>query len=277
MTQAQDPNIHRQVVVVTGASSGIGEEAALQLAELGAEVVLVARRAEELARVQALIQQRGGIARCYAADLSDPASTDALIARLDAEEPRIDVLVNNAGRSIRRPIRESIGRIHDFERTMQLNYLAVVRLTLGLLPKMLAQKRGQIINVSSIAVLMTTPRFAAYLASKSAVDAFTRSLRMELEHSGVIATSINYPLVKTAMTEPTAIYKYLPQMPVAAAAAWIVDAIRYKQTRRAPFYGLAMHLATIAAPGPVLRGLAGFYERRVRRLQAKLAAAQNAA
>ena len=263
-----------KVVVVTGASSGIGEEAARQLARLGATVCLVARRAEELERVRADIVAEGGKAACYTADLSDNASTDALIARLLQEQPRIDVLVNNAGRSIRRPLRESLGRMHDFERTIQLNYLSVVRLTLGLLNRFLEQKEGQIINVSSIAVLMTTPRFAAYLASKSALDAFTRSLRIELADSGVVATSINYPLVKTAMTEPTAICKYLPQMEVSVAAGWIVEAIRSRAARKAPLYGLAMQLATTAVPGPVLKGLSRFYQNRVERLQKRLAESQ---
>ncbi len=261
-----------KTIVITGASSGIGEAAAKQLAAKGAVVCLVARRAEELSRVAADIETAGGIAHCYSANLAENDSVDALIATLLKDHPCIDVLVNNAGRSIRRPLLESLDRPHDFERTIQLNYLAVVRLTLGLLPPMLARGRGHIINVSSVAALMTTPRFAAYLASKSAVDAFSRSLRIELAEKGIAVTSINYPLVKTAMTAPTAVYKYLPQMEVADAAAWIVEAIATRPARRTIRTALAFQVATVIMPGPALKLLASFYARRVAKLRQKVEA-----
>ena len=259
-----------KVIVITGASSGIGEQAAKQLAALGATVCLVARRAEELARVEAEITAAGGKARSYPTNLSEAAEIDALIAKLSGDWPKLDVLVNNAGRSIRRPLLESLERPHDFERTMQLNYLAPVRLTLGLMPKLLTGGEGQVINISSVAALMTTPRFAAYLASKSALDAFSRSLRIELGHKGLQVTSINYPLVKTAMTAPTAVYKYLPQMEVDDAAGWIVEAIESRRARRAPLFALGFWLATAAAPAPTLKLLAGFYKRRLDKLKHKL-------
>ncbi|MES2885171.1 MAG: SDR family NAD(P)-dependent oxidoreductase [Pseudomonadota bacterium] len=259
-----------KTIVITGASSGIGEEAAKQLAAKGAIVCLVARREEELARVAGEIEEAGGIAHAYSANLAESESIDALIGLLLKDHPRIDVLVNNAGRSIRRPLLESLDRPHDFERTIQLNYLAVVRLTLGLLPPMLAAGKGHVINVSSVAALMTTPRFAAYLASKSAVDAFSRSLRIELAEKGIAVTSINYPLVKTAMTAPTAIYKYLPQMEVADAAGWIVEAIATRPVRRTIRIALAFHIATAILPGPTLKTLASFYANRAAKLRKKL-------
>jgi len=268
-TASADPWRHK-TIVITGASSGIGEEAAKQLAAKGAIVCLVARREEELARVAGEIEAAGGIAHAYSANLADNASVDALIGLLLQDHPRIDVLVNNAGRSIRRPLLESLDRPHDFERTIQLNYLALVRLTLGLLPRMLQQGDGQVINVSSVAALMTTPRFAAYLASKAAVDAFSRSLRIELAEKGIAVTSINYPLVKTAMTAPTAIYKYLPQMDVADAAGWIVDAIATRPVRRSIPAALAVQIATAILPGPTLRGMAVFYANRAAKLRKKL-------
>lgn len=261
-----------KTIVITGASSGIGEEAAKQLAAKGAIVCLVARRADELARVAADITAAGGIAHCHAANLAESASVDGLVTALLQTHPRIDVLVNNAGRSIRRPLVESFGRAHDFERTIQINYLAVVRLTLGLLPRMLEQGGGHIINVSSVAALMTTPRFAAYLASKAAVDAFSRSLRIELAEKGIAVTSINYPLVKTAMTAPTAVYKYLPLMEVADAAGWIVDAIASRPVRRTIRAALAAHIATAILPGPTLKLMAAYYERRAARLRTQLEA-----
>ncbi len=264
-----------KIIVITGGSSGIGEAAAKQLAAKGAVVCLIARRLEELERVQAAITAAGGVAHCYPANLADPASLDACIVTLLAAHPRIDVLVNNAGRSIRRPLIDSLDRMHDFERTIQLNYLAVVRLTLGLLPRMLEQGGGHLINVSSVAALMTTPRFSAYLASKSAVDAFSRSLRIELSRKGIAVTSINYPLVKTAMTAPTAAYKYLPQMEVADAAGWIVEAIATRPARRTVKIALAFHIATAVMPGPALRLIGGFYANRAEWLRKKMAAAKS--
>lgn len=242
-------------IVITGASSGIGESAARQLAREGAHVCLVARRADELARVQAVIESEGGAATTYTADLSKPAEIDALVEQLLAQHARIDVLVNNAGRSIRRPIRESFERHHDFERTMQINYFAAVRLTMKLLPHFLANKSGHIINISSMAALVPTPRFAAYAASKAALDAFAKSVGGELSGSGVHFTTINYPLVKTAMTAPTKIYKYLKQMDVDDAAGWIVDAVRKRPVRKTSRLGEAFNLATTVLPGPTTRAM----------------------
>jgi len=181
------------------------------------------------------------------------------------------VLVNNAGRSIRRALRDSLDRPHDFERTMQLNYFAAMRMSLRLLPRMLQQGSGQIVNVSSVAALMSTPRFAAYIASKAALDAFSRSLRIELNDSGIAVTSLNYPLVKTAMTEPTTIYKYLPQMDVADAAGWIVDAVKTRPAHRTTRMAQAFHVATAVAPGPSLQLLGQFYKRMLARLQKRVA------
>lgn len=263
-----------RVIVVTGASSGIGAMAARKLAARGAHVCLVARREEELQQVRAAIEAEGGRASVIVANLAEPQGVDACIAAIRARHPEVHVLVNNAGRSIRRPLLESLDRPHDFERTMQLNYFAPMRLTLGLLPDMLARGDGQVINISSVAALMTTPRFAAYLASKSALDAFSRSLRIELAGQGIAVTSINYPLVKTAMTEPTAVYRYLPQMDVEDAAQWIVDAVAQRPARRTTAVALAFYFATAVAPGPALKLLSHFYRRRGARLMKKLQADQ---
>ncbi|WP_029919604.1 SDR family NAD(P)-dependent oxidoreductase [Nevskia soli] len=271
------------IIVITGASSGIGEEAAKQLARQGATVCLVARREEELARVKREIDGAGskaagakgrGRARSkafvYPADLSDNASVEACCDAILAQHKCVDVLVNNAGRSIRRPLRESLDRPHDFERTMQLNYFAAMRMTLRLLGPMLERGSGQIINVSSVAALMSTPRFSAYIASKAALDAFSRSLRIELNDSGIAVTTLNYPLVKTAMTEPTKIYKYLPQMDVADAAGWIVDAVKTRPARRTTHMARAFNIATAAAPGPSLQVLGQFYSRMLGLLQKRI-------
>ena len=245
-------SIHNKTVIVTGASSGIGEAAALRLARGGARLCLVARRAEELQRVQQVVHELGAEAWIYPADLSKASAVEACADAILAEHPQIDILVNNAGRSIRREVRESLDRFHDFERTMDLNYFAVVRLTLRVLPGMLERGDGQIINVSSMSALMPTPRFAAYVASKSALEGFSRTLATELVGSGVAVTVINFPLVRTAMTAPTAIYRYLPQMNVDDAAGWILKAIEKRPLRIANPLGEAWNAATALLPGPTV-------------------------
>ena len=263
--------IRGKVIVITGASSGIGEEAARQLARAGATVCLVARRAEELERVAASIRGAGGTAHVHPADLTAPAEVDACCDALLAAHPRIDVLVNNAGRSIRRAIRESLDRRHDYERTMQLNFHAPVQITLRLLERLLAS-RGQVINVSSVGVLMSPPRFSAYVASKSALDAFSRSLRVELEPEGLAVTTLNYPLVRTPMVEPTAIYRYLPALDATEAAGWITDAVRKRPARRTTLLALGFSVATAVLPGPALAVISRFYRARFEKLKRKLEA-----
>lgn len=242
-------NIAGKTIVITGASSGIGESAARQLAASGARVLLVARRHDELERVRSEILAIGGQASVYAADLSSEREVEACADAILAEHPRIDVLVNNAGRSIRRAVEDSLDRFHDYQRTMQLNYFAAVRLTQKFLPGMLAQRRGQFVNVSSFSVQMGNPYFSAYVASKSALEGFSRCLAVEMVGKGVAVSLINYPLVKTAMTAPTKVYEYLPQMNVDDAGAWIVKAIDKRAARIGPPLGDAWGATTLMLPG----------------------------
>lgn len=260
-------NHHPQTIVLTGASSGIGAETARLLAGSGARLVLLARRAEELEAVAAQIQAQGGHARTLPVDLSDMEAVDAAADRLLAEFGPIDVLINNAARSIRRPITDSFERPHDFERTMRLNYHAAVRLTLKLLPPMLERGRGHIINVSSQSVQMPTPRFAAYVASKSALEGFTRSLACELEDSGVAFTIVNYPLVRTPMSAATDIYKNIPMMDVEEAARWMLRAVRERPARVCAPAGHAWQVSTAVAPGLTTRYTARFLRRMLKRAQ----------
>lgn len=244
--------IKGKTIIITGASSGIGATTAMRLAREGARVCLVARREEELAQVRDSIKQHGGQAWIYPADLSDEKAVDACAQQILAEHPRVDILINNAGRSIRRLVVESLDREHDFHRTMQLNYFAAVRLILRVLPRMLEQRAGHIINVSSMSAQVPTPRFAAYVASKSALEGFSRTLAAELVGQGVQVTVINYPLVKTPMTAPTAIYRHLRQMDPAQAAEWIVKAIRKRPYRVASRLGDAWGMMTTALPDPTV-------------------------
>jgi thioester reductase-like protein len=240
--------VRGKVAVVTGASSGIGRATALKLAEAGARVVLVARGEDKLLATKAEIDALGGTAVMYPADLSDLASCDALVKRVLKEQGGCDFLINNAGRSIRRGIINSIDRFHDFERTMQLNYFGAIRLILGFVPTMVAQKRGHIINISSIGVLSNAPRFAAYVASKSALDAFSACAASEFLDKNVNFTTINMPLVRTPMIAPTKMYESIPTLSPEEAAGLVVDAIVHKPVRIATRLGVFGAVCHAVAP-----------------------------
>ena len=215
-----------KVVMITGGSSGIGRATALKIAAAGGVPILVARGLERLEETRREIEQAGGAAHVYAADLSDPASIDELCERVLAQHPVIDVLVNNAGRSIRRSIALSYERFHDFERTIQLNYLGAIKLIMELLPQMREQRSGHIINISSIGVQTNPPRFSAYVASKSALDAWTRVVASECIGDNVHFTTIHMPLVRTPMIAPTKLYDRFPTISSDEAADIICEAIR---------------------------------------------------
>jgi NAD(P)-dependent dehydrogenase (short-subunit alcohol dehydrogenase family) len=215
-------------VLITGASSGIGRATAVKLAAAGGVPLLVARNVEKLEEVRAEIVAGGGTAYVYAADLSDMASVDRLLERVLADHRNVDMLVNNAGRSIRRSIALSYDRFHDFERTMQLNYFGAVKLIIGLLPHMRERGSGHIVNVSSIGVQANPPRFSAYVASKAALDAFTRVVTSEVMGDGVTFTTIHMPLVRTPMIAPTKMYDAFPTMTPDEAGDMICEALRSK-------------------------------------------------
>jgi NAD(P)-dependent dehydrogenase (short-subunit alcohol dehydrogenase family) len=215
-------------VLITGASSGIGRATAVKLAAAGGVPLLVARNVEKLEEVRAEIVAGGGTAYVYAADLSDMESVDRLIERVLADHRNVDMLVNNAGRSIRRSIALSYDRFHDFERTMQLNYFGAVKLIIGLLPHMRERGSGHIVNVSSIGAQAYPPRFSAYVASKAALDAFTRVVTSEVIGDGVTFTTIHMPLVRTPMIAPTKMYDAFPTMTPDEAGDMICEALRAK-------------------------------------------------
>jgi len=212
-------------VVITGASSGIGEATALKVAAAGGVPILVARRAEALASVKAEIERMGGQAWVYPCDITDSASVELLTKSLMADHEGIDMLVNNAGRSIRRSVRLSYDRFHDFERTMAINYFGAVRLILGLLPHMVERRFGHVVNVSSIGVQASPPRFAAYVASKAALDAFSRIVATETYGDHVTFTTVHMPLVRTPMISPTKLYDAFPTISPDQAAQMVLDAL----------------------------------------------------
>ena len=264
MSSTPDNELRERVsdraVVITGASSGIGEALANRLGDAGAKVVLVARSADKLQEMKQGIEARGGTAFVYSADLSDAEDTQRLIASVLAEHGQIDVLVNNAGISIRRSVAKSYDRVHDFERTLALNFLGAVRLIMGFLPGMRAQKQGQILNVSTIGVQVNPPRYGAYIASKAALDAFSRVLGVEAHKDGVKITTIYMPLVKTPMMKSTTIYDAFPMRSAEQAVDLIVEGIIHQRKRVAIPVGNLFEFAYGVAPNAVERFLNGAYQ-----------------
>ncbi|HET9046027.1 MAG TPA: SDR family oxidoreductase [Casimicrobiaceae bacterium] len=240
--------VRDKVVVVTGGSSGIGHATALKLAEAGAKVLIVARDPEKLETTRKEIAAAGGKCFTYSCDLADMTAIDALAKKVLADHKTVDFLVNNAGRSIRRAVLNSLDRFHDFERTMQLNYFGPVRLILAFMPKMAEQKRGHIINISSIGVLSRAPRFSAYVASKSALDAFSECAASEVVDKGIHFTNINMPLVRTPMIAPTKIYENVPTLSPEEAAGLVVEAIVHRPVRIATRLGIFGAVCHAIAP-----------------------------
>ena len=253
-----------KTIVLTGASSGIGESGAYQLAAQGAKLVLLARNTDALDAVVRNITQAGGNAARYAVDLSQPDAVRACAEKITAEHASVDVLINNAGKSIRRPIVDAAQRPHDFTRLMDINYFGPVNLTLALLPSLL-EARGHLVQVSSVSAQMPTPRYAAYVASKNALEGFTRSLAAELRGQ-LTTTIINYPLVRTPMTAPTKLYSKLPMMDVDDAGRWLVEAVTDKPARITARSGRAWAASTAVAPGITAKATGWFFDRMARRL-----------
>lgn len=246
--------VQGRVVLVTGGSSGIGLAAAKKIAAAGAVTVIVGREQDKLDAAKKEIEDglgdnpNGGQVVTFSADLANYEGCDKLVAWLVEKYGGVDVLINNAGRSIRRGIESSYDRFHDFERTMQLNYFGCLRTTMGLLPHMAARRRGHVVNISSIGVLTNAPRFSAYVASKAALDAWTGCAASEFIDVGVTFTTINMPLVKTPMIAPTKIYENVPTLTPDEAADLIVEAIVYKPVRIATKLGIFGQVLHALAP-----------------------------
>ncbi len=235
-------------VLITGGSSGIGRATALRLAQAGARVTIVARDPEKLQATRVEIASHGASVATYACDITNAASSAKLVEDFIAENGGIDILVNCAGHSIRRSLAISYERFHDFERLMQLNYFAAVRLTLAMLPYMVRQRSGHVIAISSIGVLSNAPRFAGYVASKAALEGFTRCAASEYRDDNVHFTVINMPLVHTPMIAPTHFYDDVPVMTPREAAALVAEAIIHKPPRVVSRLGTVAQLLEVFAP-----------------------------
>lgn len=237
-----------RVVVITGGSSGIGLAAARRVAAAGATTVICARDPEKLEAARSLVESEGHVLHAFVCNLSDPDDCDRLVRRLLDTFGHVDVLVNNAGRSIRRSVESTLDRFHDLERLMQLNYFGAVRLTMGLLPSMVERRSGHVVNISSIGVLTNAPRFSGYVASKAALDAWTRCAASEFSDVGVTFTTVAMPLVRTPMIAPTGLYRNAPTLSPEEAADLVAQAIVYKPVRIATRLGIAGEVLNALMP-----------------------------
>ena len=253
-----DPDLHidrslrgavgGKVVLVTGGSSGIGLASAHKFAESGAITLICGRHADKLDAACAQAQAKGVRFIPYTVDMADPLDCERFVKQVITDHGQVDFLINNAGRSIRRAIESSFDRFHDFERTMQLNYFGSLRVTLGLLPGMAAKKAGHVVNISSIGVLTNAPRFSAYVASKAALDAWTRCAASEFADQGISFTTISMPLVRTPMIVPTQLYNSVPTLSPEEAADLVAQACIFKPVRLATRLGVAGELLNAAVP-----------------------------
>ncbi len=245
---------------MTGASSGIGQTLALKIGEAGGEVILVSRTREKLEEVAKEVEELGGKAHVHPADLSDLEDIERVAKEINEAHGGVDILINNAGRSIRRSLEASYDRFHDYERTMQLNYFGALKLIMGFMPGMRERKGGHIINVSSIGVQTNTPRFSAYVASKAALDAFSRCVGPEVIGDGVHFTTVYMPLVRTPMIAPTNIYDAFPTLSPEEAAKMLTDAIIDKPKRVASRLGTFGQVLYAVSPKSVDRIMNSAYK-----------------
>ena len=237
-----------KVVLVTGGSSGIGLAAAHKFAEAGAITLICGRDQAKLDEACKEAKAKGYAFIAYAADIADMPDCDRFVQQLIADHGGVDFLINNAGRSIRRAIESSYDRFHDYERTMQLNYFGCLRVTMGLLPGMVEKRKGHVVNISSIGVLTNAPRFSAYVASKAALDAWTRCASSEFADQGISFTTINMPLVRTPMIAPTGLYNNVPTLSPEEAADMIAQACIFKPVRVATRLGITGQLMHATVP-----------------------------
>ena len=237
-----------KVVLITGGSSGIGLAAAHKFAEAGATTIICGRDQDKLDEACAEAKAKGYQFIAYSADIADMTDCDRFVQLLIDNHGGVDFLINNAGRSIRRAIESSYDRFHDYERTMQLNYFGCLRVTMGFLPGMVAKRKGHVVNISSIGVLTNAPRFSAYVASKAALDAWTRCASSEFADQGITFTTINMPLVRTPMIAPTKIYNNVPTLSPEEAADMIAQACIFKPVRIATRLGITGQLLHALVP-----------------------------
>jgi len=254
--------ISGKTVLVTGASFGVGEATARKVAAAGATVLVVARSADRLHDLAAAINAGGGKAVAYPTDLTDEAAVGVLTKKIGEEHGALDIVVSNAGKSLRRSLHHQYDRPHDFQRTIDINYLGPIQLLLGVLPAMRGQGRGHIVNVSSVGVRVPPgPQWGVYQASKGAFDRWLRSVAPELHADGVDVTSVYFALVRTRMIEPTPILRKLPGLYPDQAADVIAKAIIQRPRTIAPPWVGPVELASVLLAGPADRAARIWYRQ----------------
>ncbi|MFT4083212.1 MAG: SDR family NAD(P)-dependent oxidoreductase [Nocardioides sp.] len=249
-------------IVVTGASSGIGRSLALRLGNNDCHLILVARREAQLREVATAIARRGGSASVYRGDLASADDAQNVASSILRDHGGVDVLINNAGRSIRRTVADSYDRLHDFERTMQINYFGALALALAFLPGMRRRGGGHIVNISSMATQNATPPFAAYNASKAALDAWSRTVGAELAHDGIAITTVYMPLVDTAMSSATNAYAHARMLNTDQATEIVCRALITQAARIAHPVGTVGEIFAAVSPG-AHRHITGFALRHL--------------
>ncbi len=240
--------VEGKTVLITGGSSGIGEAAAKKIADAGGTVVLVARTLENLEKVADEVRATGGAAHVYPCDLSDMDAIAAMADKVLDDLGGVDILINNAGRSIRRSLALSYDRIHDYQRTIQLNYLGAVQLILKFIPGMRERGFGHIVNISSVGVQTRAPRFGAYIASKAALDSLCDALQAETVSDNVRFTTVHMALVRTPMISPTTMYDKFPTLTPEQAAGVITDALVHRPRRASSPFGQFAAVADAVNP-----------------------------
>ena len=251
--------LHHKTIIITGASYGIGEALSYILADIDCRLILLARTTEKLQTIQHQLSAKKAQIEIFPIDLRNNEQIDHFLNHI--EHNQIDILINNAGHSIRRPIMQSLHRLHDFERTMQLNYFAPVKLCLALTPK-LQQTLGQIINVSAINVLLApTVNWAAYQASKTAFDQWLRCASAELENQNIKISTAYLPLVRTRMIEPTKLYDHVPALQPQQAATIICRLLLTRKHHYKPWWTIPAQLASVLF-NPIWQKINYFYVKR---------------
>ena len=244
-----------KTVLITGASYGVGEATALLLGRAGAEVILLARSQDRLEEVARTLIREGHDASAYALDLYRPADVAPLMAFIESQHPRIDVIVSNAGKSVRRSVLHAAEK-RDLERSLAVNFSGPAALILALLPRMVAQGGGQIVNVSSVSARQPgAPRWASYQGSKAGFDLWLHGAVTELNTRGVTAASVYLPLVHTRMSAATPIYTRLPGLSPLDAAQAVAYALISGRRRVAPWWLFWAELGATLLPGLTHRAL----------------------
>lgn len=249
------PAVRGKTVLITGASSGIGEATARRLARNGATVLLVARRAELLDALCDEIRAAGGRAEAYPCDMADFDAVQRMADRVLAEHGGIDILINSAGKSIRRWVSNSYDRFADYENTTAINYLGPVRLILALMPTMRANGSGHIIQISTTVVDLPPTEWTAYVASKAAFESWLRGAAPEFAVDNVRTTSIHMALVYTPILGPFRMYRYAPGMSPVEAADQVCRAVVTRPRTMKPWMERATAPAMLALESPVGRAM----------------------